>query len=351
MRMLQADKLLNHLESLETKPINKTKRLADALAKADAAGARMICADLSTQRDKSNALRISMHALSNSDPRVRELALDIIALLGDDAGITLRQVLDLKKDPSSIVRRMRLFALQAIVPNRHETITALLDSLGDEDGIVRGAAVSLLGVVSKHSNKIIRSVRRMMDDNDEYVCAHACQALLRIGGQSDKAVIEKVIIKILAGKSTPAKFVVLDILNGIAPEGKEAVPALIQLLTDSDNPLLCGQAALLLGKIRPTDHPTIEVLISLLANNNSFVASCGSLALSSIGTSSVRPLMKVLSSPNPVARQLAIQALGNIGFASKPALPMLRELLQDSDEGCRRFAARAVDIIEGAKKP
>ena len=58
-------------------------------------------------------------------------------------------------------------------------------------------------------------------------------------------------------------------------------------------------------------------------------------------------LVKLLRDPYEGARNNACIALGHIGPAAREALPVLRESLNDPSRDVRRFAAEAIQRIEG----
>jgi HEAT repeat protein len=68
------------------------------------------------------------------------------------------------------------------------------------------------------------------------------------------------------------------------------------------------------------------------------------------GSPAVPGLIKSLKDPSADARWYAVYALHGIGKPAKEALPALRRLQKDPDEGVRDLAAQAIAQIE-AKSP
>jgi HEAT repeat protein len=61
-------------------------------------------------------------------------------------------------------------------------------------------------------------------------------------------------------------------------------------------------------------------------------------------------LIEFVKSKN-LFRSFAIDVLGEAGPAAKPALPVVKEALRDSDKTVRQSAADAVRKIEGERRP
>ena len=57
-------------------------------------------------------------------------------------------------------------------------------------------------------------------------------------------------------------------------------------------------------------------------------------------------LVEISRSDNPETRVFAAYALGAIGAAAKEALPRLKEMQNDPDEGVREVAAQASQSIQ-----
>lgn len=92
-------------------------------------------------------------------------------------------------------------------------------------------------------------------------------------------------------------------------------------------------------------QPDIPYLIDYLGNEDWGFAGLAAHSLALIGSDAVPALTVRLKSANPIVRQAAANALGEIGPGAAKAIPLLRQLLNDDDEFVRRCARQAVGRI------
>ncbi|MDB6022242.1 MAG: hypothetical protein JWQ04_2099 [Pedosphaera sp.] len=108
-------------------------------------------------------------------------------------------------------------------------------------------------------------------------------------------------------------------LSELGPAGKEAIPPLIQMLSDkSPDPTLTSESA-----------------------------GAAYLILPRMAPESIQPLIQALSSHDIQVWTLAAGALGNIGPDAKAAIPVLEKRLQDNDADIRVNAAATLGKLGG----
>ncbi len=150
-------------------------------------------------------------------------------------------------------------------------------------------------------------------------------------------------------------------LTKMHPASCEAVEALTAALED-DEPFVRMNASIALVKLGTEARPAIKALIKGVQDRRNYrrvgtfiPTICGVMAVAlgraSAGTDDgVRTLMDVLKSkPIPDMRRAAAQGLGEIGKNARPATPLLRPLLEDSDDDVRHAAENALRKIEGER--
>jgi len=131
----------------------------------------------------------------------------------------------------------------------------------------------------------------------------------------------------------------------IGPEGKAAVPALIEALKDEDKDVR-SCAAQALGDIGPEARSAGPALVEALKDKDPAVSFNAVQALSSIGPQAkavVPALIEALK--DPATRASAADVLGNIGPEAKAAVPALLDALKDKDANTRASAAFALGSI------
>ncbi len=178
--------------------------------------------------------------------------------------------------------------------------------------------------------------------------AHARKGLMK---EAVPALIEALQEPHGLGKGHEVNRYAVMALGEIGPDAREAIPALIAAL---EHPFatISGAAADALGSIGPEAQEAIPRLIQELRRPASrqcvvyetFPWAAGS-ALGKMGAVAVPRLIDVLGDGSPLVRQLAVEALGEIGPPAKPALPRLVALRQDPDEEIRSAVLRALRKI------
>lgn len=107
-------------------------------------------------------------------------------------------------------------------------------------------------------------------------------------------------------------------LNGIGPEAKEAVPALVQALKDENSDIRARRSAVYaLGKIGPGAKEAVPALVQALEDKDSII------------------------------REAAAHVLGKIGPEAKEAVPTLIQALNDKEWHVRGAVADALKEITG----
>ncbi len=94
----------------------------------------------------------------------------------------------------------------------------------------------------------------------------------------------------------------------------------------------------------------ISGLIAGLADHDSEVRQNLGLALASLGSDAVPPLIEALKDSRSIVRGAAAYALGQMGATAEPALESLLGLLQDGDTEVRRKTSYALSRILAASR-
>lgn len=124
--------------------------------------------------------------------------------------------------------------------------------------------------------------------------------------------------------------------ESIGPEGKAAVPVLIEALKDKEG-VVQSRAVGALGKLGPAAKAAAPALIALVKDKDKDFATRGNAArtLGQIGAASktvVPVLIEALADEDEYVRTKAAEALGDIGPAARDAVPALRQALQKNKD-------------------
>lgn len=126
--------------------------------------------------------------------------------------------------------------------------------------------------------------------------------------------------------------------------GKDGVELLAAALADGDANVR-RTAAMALRDCRAAALPALPGLRRLLGDPQMEVRGAAASALAAIGPAAVKPLVEVLKTTDPRARESAVYALREIGPGAADALPALRDLEDDPDPAVRRATALAFGAL------
>jgi HEAT repeat protein len=133
----------------------------------------------------------------------------------------------------------------------------------------------------------------------------------------------------------------------LGPLGKDAVPALIDLLRDPDSNVRL-HAADCLGDIGPLAGAAVPHLVPFLGDTNRIVRWDATVNLGRIHMESALVVPILINSLNPTNAILptTISVLGEFGEQAKPAVPALVQLLNSERENVRLEATNALKQID-----
>jgi HEAT repeat protein len=323
----------------------------------------------------------AMGALGDIGPPAREALPDLLELLRNvDAGDTAEYAIA-KMGPEvvpalietlahhdALVRWRATQALAQIGPDAKEAVPALIQALQDENSVVRGNAANALGMIGVEAREAVQPLIAALGDSDFFVrkSGTAMIALGKIGPAAREAV--PFLIQELKAPDSATRTSAAEALAGIGPAAVDAAPALADALKDQ-NARVRVRASIALAKIGPRATAAVPALIQALSDNLDWLSprEYAARALGEIGPEAgeaVPALTRVLTESDAAAeakpastrerwrgyhaqmRAAAAEALGKIGPEAKEAVPVLREALEDKDEGVRQAAAEALQRIQ-----
>ena len=199
-------------------------------------------------------------------------------------------------------------------------------------------------VSKKHGPRIAK----LIEKGTPSVRSWALQALGAIGKHDDYDALQ-----LLTGKLDA--FLLIEkqrALEGLALMGEDATPSLEKiesLISDNSKSAMCS-AAYAHWKITGDKTKAISKLKKLLDSRSFADESIQTLGRMGQSASSLVPILKLhLDSPEPVRRENALFALGDIGAAAKPTIERLEKLAtDDKDAGIRGLARIQIQKITAA---
>ena len=288
--------------------------------------------------------------LESDDPAIRRMGLSMAkgsgvpeALYRNVFGLFLWDPEEENREPAEeIVKEIGLENIPEF-----PIVVWLIKALRDKDPIVRQDAVEALGIIGdkRATEPLIKALR----NKDEIVRDYAVKALETFG---DERAVEP-LIKLLASRSR-SRAVAAKALGTFGD--LRAIEPLIKALEYNDSRYY-SQAYPRPFNVRRNaaevlvqfGEPAMDPLLAKLEDND--VSDSAAEILEKLGKLAVKPLIKVIKEGSSKARNVAVEALGNIG--DKDAVKPLITVLEDKDSAVRFSAVEALGKIgdERAVKP
>ncbi len=263
---------------------------------------------------------------------------------------------------------------------------ALIKTLGDPSPDARSVAAIALGQIGSDDEAIIAALLILLDDgqlrsDDVPVWAFAAQALGQLGPKS----VPRLIAKLSADNRTGRRAAAIA-LHDIQPPPKEAVPALVSMLTQNDPESRIAAMYAIIGldpKQAASAIPSLHVMLDsddfhtqywacrtiaavgppealetvpkLMELTSTGVASVRSNAAKTlgligpeVGARAIEPLAKMLEDHNYVVRRAGVIALGRLGTLAAPSVPAVKQAMGDKSRSIEAESAGALWQITGA---
>src|SRR6266540_3784457 len=240
-------------------------------------------------------------------------------------------LLELLNDADPRLRVTAVLELMAVGPAAQEAVAALSSHLEDADPRVRKAAVRALGQIAPRSTKPLHALCLTLEDQNTHLFERiwAMESLARMGPAALPAV--SALTSLAGGKEHGLALAAIETLGylGRAPDG--ALPALRAALEAPSRNAAAHLAILRLGKTVPD---ALEVFRRASGDPRPGIRAVAAVGRAIVeGRPALDPsfldLVKELRDWPQGERNLAIEAIGEIGPPAGPAVPILvTELLR-----------------------
>jgi HEAT repeat protein len=313
-------------------------------------------------RDRAHA-EVYARTLGEIGPPAREAIEDLSRLLSEGVARVEAAVALVRIDPDQADKAILVLVeeLKAADAKRQR---AAIDALGRLGPAARPAVSTLAARLKEpeQTDAVLAALSAIGPEAREAV--PALLALLRDPGPNTALAVAEVLVHIGPAAIAPIAALLRDpnvafrrfavtVLAEFGPAAREALPALLSALEDSDTLVRAG-AAHVIEAIGPAARDAVPTLIASLALAQSQVRFACAVALGHIGKDAKEaraPLRECLLDPSKEVRFAAALALGRIDEKNVEAVPSLQEALHDADPDVRIAAVDSLTRIDKAWIP
>jgi HEAT repeat protein len=307
--------------------------------------------------DAKRALPLLREARKHRDPELRAAVLLPLAAIDRESMSGIVAALD---DEEAKVCEAAVAALKELGPRAKPGLPALLERLRKRER--PGEVVQILVTVGPEA---VPALTKALKDLDVVVGRDVLQVLQLLGPQAKEALpalaetlrhpqLGAAAAEAVAGIGSPAVPILLDAvkdrearknafdaLGRLGPAAREAIHPLVALLKDADAPTRSDVQSVLARMGKPVLPWVVAELKEV--DNEHVPGLIGALSQGAEGTRYTVPaLVRLLRESDPRVRIRAAQQLGRMGPLARRAGPALEELRKDDSELVRRAAEDAL---------
>jgi HEAT repeat protein len=275
---------------------------------------------------------------------VRSAAAKSLAILGSKAEIAVPALLRSLHDPESYVG---FDAAAALAKIGSPSVPGLINALKNDDARVRHSAAYALGEMGPQAERAIPTLIQKLADTDPQVRSSSASSLTEIGYPHIAA-----LSNIVDHADAAAREVAVAEFLRFYRAMRTMVPPLIKM-AHAEQASSRTQAIEALGAMRAADAATVRTLIAALQDPAAQVRVAALKAFSQIPTrlpTVLNDLTTCLRDSSPEVREWGARLLGLLGPTGSPAMPHLKQLLDDNQASVRIAAKDAISKIAGANE-
>jgi HEAT repeat protein len=344
------------------------------------------------------------------DNALRAAAATTLGNFGPDAKAAVKALRPLLADKDVPLKRATIGALGKIGPDAKDAIPELVDVLMDKNAQVKLDTIEALGKIGADSKLTVRELGKLVNEANAPVATKAIESLAKLGKNAMPALAEGLkskdpnrrltVLRILVANkadATPALSELLALANDRNPQikvlaqellgylGKEAVPELVKLLKEKEQPdatLKSAAAALSKAEVEKAHAPDLfgllkdprpEVrkagaealgktgadaldflpdLVAAMGDKDDAVRTAVGQVIRNTGRKGVAKLQEMLANEKEAAAKAnLLAAIGSMGTLAKGALDDLAKYLNDPDEAVKKSATAALEKVSKDSVP
>ncbi|MAI35596.1 MAG: hypothetical protein CMM07_28495 [Rhodopirellula sp.] len=300
--------------------------------------------------ETETSLKLFTNCLSDPDETVRLAAAVALGRSETRATSALKPLLNLRKDQNAGVRKAVIEAIGKTNNRNGDIVATITELLSDPEPSVRIAAIKSIGDMELMSASIVSALKKSLDSTEENVLLTALPSLGTLGAKAEISADQ--LAKVLQDQRGSVRSAALKCIAKVESDREKMISVFIKALEDSDWTVR-GVAANELGEIGTDAKRAVPKLFQMLASQDDTDAARGALrGIDSAGPEAVPILIEGLKSTDRRRQFYAIFLLGKVGAEASTALPVLKQLRDDSESVRAKDAfTRAIKQIEAEMEP
>lgn len=295
-------------------------------------GAYSAAIDLGSKKDK-RAVEPLIATLQDDSVRLRQAALMGLQWFDDPRAI--KAIVTTLKDKDSKVREEAKRKIEFVIGQNYASFAPALAEMRAENATTMEPLIALLK--EKLNSEGTSSQQRMIAVLGQTKDSRAIEPVLKALNSSDADLRNAAIGALGNIGDKPATEALIRAFAQSSPEEQEAIAialgttnqsgAIDTLLSAVNKSTPAKQKAAIAGLGKTKDPRVVAAMIEVLTDPNSSLTAEARAALASIGTIGVEPLIAILQNDDPLVRQQAAIALGDI--SDRKAIGPLSKNLTD----------------------
>ncbi len=283
--------------------------------------------------------------LDDSDPQVVWRSERALGDYGEEAVSAAPELRELLSNKDPVLQHHAAVALGRVGDKSEETVDALVTAVGSSDARVSRAAVAALKNLKPGPVKVAQALKKAMTAQDNSVAAQALEAIVELGPKAVPLINE-------ALKDPTTAYLAASAAEEIGPDAAEAVPALVDLLSQTKHSHMQIRVLLALGRIGPGAKSAAPQIAAVMASSqDATVPVAAAFALGSIGSTDADDALRAaVAKDSPFLSMVASWSLAKLhpddAELKKQAIEKLNAGLNGDDEAIKGAAEKGLKMLE-----
>jgi HEAT repeat protein len=282
------------------------------------------------------------------DPNARRFVAAYLGVGEVQREAVVRALIRAMRDPDEDVRLQAVKALGGLGPPARAALPQLWERArtgASEEW--RDEALRAVALITRDWRKVGPLLLRLQgEDKAGDRLDYVLNGLVLVAPQ-----VEGFCVDLLQSREQDRRRLAFRILDRTSPPSEQLVPALVEVLSDTDRTMRC-RAAIALGEIGPAARVAVPVLLPLLKGKEKTERRAAVYALARIGPYGKKARALLLAAlDEEEMRAGAVVALARMGAEARPAVPQLVAALEDEDPLVRCGAAWALARMGAEARP